>query len=88
MGSLIELARFAKSDPAEMYGQPRRKIPGAGLAAATGAGVLGASVYTLRAAKKSPNAAPFLRRKAGKAGLVGAGLLGAGYGIKRLNDAP
>lgn len=37
-------------------------------------------------AENAPKRAKFIRRKAGKAALVGAALGGAGYGIKRLND--
>lgn len=142
MASLVELAVVAKSDPAELYGygEPRRKIPGAGVAMAGGGALTAAggaialrsrrmkerSQADLRMARQrandaqrasfsspgnarlsetarmaarnaevadlvannAPKRAKFVRRFGGKVAAAGLATMAAGYGIKRLNDAP
>jgi len=84
--SLVELARFAKADP---YGEPRRKVPGERTAYAAGGGVLGAAGYLARqgqkAKKRKHPGSKFVFRQAAKTGAVGAGIVGAGLGIRHVN---
>ena len=79
------------------YPEKRRYIPGSSVAMGSGAAFAGAAAYLGRKAqltarnKSGQNAnaatqAKWIRRKAGKAGLIGGALLAGGYGLKRLND--